>query len=176
MASWTDLTLIQTPARIAALPKDQRGYPIPHTVLIQDGKPNFRVVDPEKAMHAVQEKLCGICGGKLGKYMAFVGGPRSIKSRCFTDLAMHSECASYALAVCPFLAMPKFSYLNVSDDKHHVNHLVSTNRPDTFGIGITTKYKVIELQGEMIIKAGSFTRVQFWTDGKPVGATRLREL
>jgi hypothetical protein len=168
MPAWTDLTAIETPPRIAALPKDDRGYPIFFTVLVgNDGKPNFRAQDPYKWEAGVQDGLCGICGTKLGKRMAFVGGPRSIKSRYFTDLPMHESCALYALKTCPFIAMPKFSYLAQYAPELTVNPLVSDQRPEMFGIGITGKMKVTQLLSHPVIKAGTFTRVQFWKDGQP---------
>jgi hypothetical protein len=169
MPAWTDLTAVETPPKVAALPKDSRGYPIFFTVLIShDGKPNFRAQDPYKWETGVQDKLCGICGTKLGKRMAFVGGPKSIKSRYFTDLPMHESCAQYALKACPFIAMPKFTYLEQSAPELAVNPLVSDQRPEMFGIGITSKMKVVQLQGHSVIKAGAFSRVQFWKDGQPV--------
>ncbi|MPQ71493.1 hypothetical protein GC387_33380 [Pseudomonas sp. MWU12-2323] len=169
MAAWTDLSAIETPPRIASLPKDERGYPIFFTLLVgPDGKPNFRAQDPYKWEAGVHNSLCGICGQKLGKKFAFVGGPRSIKSRYFTDLPMHESCAVYALKACPFIAMPKFTYLTQHAPELAVNPLVSDKRPEMFGIGITSKMKVVQLQGHTVIRAGTFTRVQFWKDGKPI--------
>lgn len=168
MAAWTNLSGIETPARIAALPKDERGYPIFFTVLVRDGKANFRAQDPEKWELGVRESLCGICGSKLGKKIAFVGGPLSIKSRYFTDLPMHESCAVYAMQACPFIAMPKFTYLSEYGADLAVNPLVSDKRPDCFGIGITSKMKVVQLHGQTVIKAGAFSRVQYWKDGNRI--------
>lgn len=169
MRPWTDLSKIDTPAKIEALAKDERGYPIFFTVLLDSyGKPNFRAQDTDKVAHALRESLCGICGHKLGRYVAFVGGPKSIKSRYFTDGAMHESCAIYALKVCPFIAAPKFAYRNINPADLHVNSLVSADRPDHFGLGITTKYKIVNLHGESVIKAGRFTRVQLWKEGQPL--------
>ena len=36
------------PSRIAALPVDERGYPVPWFVAWIDGKPEFRCADPAK--------------------------------------------------------------------------------------------------------------------------------
>ncbi|HBO2935215.1 TPA: hypothetical protein L4R50_000211 [Pseudomonas aeruginosa] len=169
MKAWTDLSAIQTPPRIAALPKDERGYPIFFTALIEpDGKPNYRVQDTRKCNRALSEGLCGMCGQKLGKMMAFVGGPISIKNRLFADLPMHESCAVYALQACPFIAAPKFSYQPTANAGMGVNPLVSNARPERFGLGITNKMKLVTLHGQTVIKAGRFSRVQFWVSGKPV--------
>ena len=42
-------------------PRDDRGYPIPYTVLIRpDGKPDFRIIDQEKARDAGQARRCAL--------------------------------------------------------------------------------------------------------------------
>ncbi len=168
MAAWTDLTAIETPPRIAALPKDERGYPIFFTALVSpDGKPNYRAQDSAKCSLALREGLCGMCGQKLGKQFAFVGGPISIKNRLFADLPMHESCAVYAMQACPFIAAPKFAYLSSEATGLSVNPLVSDARPERFGIGITNKMKLVTIQWQTVIRAGRFSRVQFWVGGKP---------
>ncbi|MEN1648456.1 hypothetical protein AAIH51_33530, partial [Pseudomonas aeruginosa] len=116
----------------------------------------------------LREGLCGMCGQKLGKAMAFVGGPISIKNRLFADLPMHESCAVYAMQACPFIAAPKFSYQSALSTEMAVNPLVSDSRPDRFGLGITNKMKLVTIQGQTVIKAGRFSRVQYWVGGKPV--------
>ncbi|MEN1648419.1 hypothetical protein AAIH51_33345 [Pseudomonas aeruginosa] len=55
MKAWTDLSVIQTPPRIAALPKDERGYPIFFTALVEPGgKPNYRAQDSVKCNLALR--------------------------------------------------------------------------------------------------------------------------
>lgn len=167
MKTWTDLSAVEKPMRIARLEQDARGFPVFFTAMVENGKPDFRTVDPAKWRQAASNSLCGICGESLGKTMAFVGGPKSIKNRYFTDLPMHISCAEYALKVCPFLAMPKFGYLEQSGQDRHVNTLVTTKRPDLFGLGVTNKMKILELHGEVVVRAGRFTRVHWWKHGAP---------
>lgn len=169
MKTWTDLSNIQLPIRLAAAPKDERGYPIPHTVHWIDGKPDFRVIDPEKWITAVKECRCGICGDVINGKMAFVGGPMSIENRLFTDLPMHQECAEYALQVCPFLAMPKFGYLERTDDGHvQVLESASSKRPDMFGLALTNSYQLAEIQhtGDIVLWAGPFSSIDWWVNGE----------
>jgi hypothetical protein len=66
MRPWTDLPTIETPAHIARLARDARGYPIPHMVQMRsDGTPDFRVVDPRETQRArLRPRLpwgCTIC-------------------------------------------------------------------------------------------------------------------
>lgn len=60
--TWTDLTLIEQPERIARLARDVRGYPIPFVVEFDDqGNPDFRALDMKKWTHAVNTS-----GGSAG--------------------------------------------------------------------------------------------------------------
>lgn len=87
------------------------GYPIPYTTLIlQDGTPDFRVVDEAKRRNCIDKKLCGVCGEKLKRRIAFIGGPWSIENRTFIDPAMHLLCARFAAKTCPYLAGDKRQY------------------------------------------------------------------
>jgi hypothetical protein len=100
------------PDRIARLPKDKRGYPIPWNVLTaEDGTVFFTVNDDRKSWRALREGLCPICGERLGRWRWFVGGPRSAfdANGYYLDLPMHRECCEFALAECPYLAAPRYS-------------------------------------------------------------------
>ncbi|MFK4135920.1 hypothetical protein ACI2KR_27100 [Pseudomonas luteola] len=170
MATWIDLNTIETPDRIKRMKVDSRGYPIPYSVEIDaNGKPDFRVIDPQKWFLAAQQKRCGICGEPLGAYVAFVGGPLSIENRYFTDLPMHKDCATYALQVCPFIAAPKFSYSHSHSEEVKVNEHVSTNRPEKFGLGITKRYSLVQTgQGDILIHANEFQSIEWWSFGKRI--------
>jgi hypothetical protein len=99
------------PERIAKLPKDPRGYPIPWNVLRgDDGTPFFTVNDDRKHWQALRCGLCPICGERLGRWRWWVGGPRSAfdPAGCYLDLPGHHECIQFSLATCPYLAMPKY--------------------------------------------------------------------
>lgn len=95
------------PWRIAALPVDERGYPVPFFVAMVDGKPDHRVMDGEKMPRALNEGLCWICGGKLGVYKAFCIGPMCAVTRTISEPPSHLECATWAAQACPFLTRPR---------------------------------------------------------------------
>src|SRR5262245_10413652 len=99
------------PERIARLPRDSRGYPVPWNVLVNDdGYPILTVNDQSKTVEAIVSGLCPICGGRLGKWKWFAGGPLSAfdEHGVYIDLPCHRECIEYALQVCPYLALPKY--------------------------------------------------------------------
>jgi hypothetical protein len=89
-------------------PRDDRGYPIPYTVLIRpDGKPDFRIIDQEKVRNAGQARRCALCGQPMGRHVAFIGGPLCHQYRHFADGPMNRDCALFAIQTCPHLTLPK---------------------------------------------------------------------
>lgn len=109
---------VPIPERMKSLPMDQRGYPIPYTVLRDSkGKAHFAVNSEERRLRCLKEDLCPICGLRLFRGRWLVGGPGSglVAEGLFQDPPMHSECAHYALQVCPWLVLG--NYVNRVDDK-----------------------------------------------------------
>lgn len=102
---------IPIPPRMAHLPKDPRGYPIPAMVLIDDGgRPHFQINDERLRQGCIKADNCVICGRKLFRGRWFVGGPLSAFSErgLYIDPPLHKECMEYAMAVCPYLAAPNY--------------------------------------------------------------------
>jgi hypothetical protein len=139
--------------------KTFNGLPVPFTQVWIDGKPDFRAVDPAKTMQCVQEKLCAICGRRLGKKSCFIGGPLSKNNRLFTDPPMHRQCAEVAAHTCPFVSGKKLDYsdrpLNPAMVK--VQEMVSTERLATMYIltAWTKKTTLVRHNGSVFIRAGS---------------------
>jgi hypothetical protein len=94
------------PDRIARLPRDERGYPVPKFVLYVNGKPDFRIMDQRHWVNCVNNRMCWVCGGILGRYFTFVLGPMCIINRTTSEPPCHLECTEYSVVVCPFLAIP----------------------------------------------------------------------
>ncbi len=74
--------VLEIPEFLAHL-KTYGGYPIPFTQLWAYGKPDFRAADMEHCARSLRDKLCSICGRRLGEYCYFIGGPLSKKNRLF---------------------------------------------------------------------------------------------
>lgn len=92
---------------MAVLPVDDRGYPVPWFVhWTPEGKPDFRIMDYKKRARAITEKLCWICGGKLGQFLAFVIGPMCAINRVSQEPPAHRDCALFSAKACPFLTRP----------------------------------------------------------------------
>jgi hypothetical protein len=103
------------PDRIAALPRDHRGYPVPwfvewiidgHAAPIGEGAPDFRVMSSERLADALRYRRCWICGGRLGAHQTFVIGPMCAVNRTSAEPPSHQECGSWSARACPFLTRP----------------------------------------------------------------------
>jgi hypothetical protein len=96
------------PKRMAHLPLDERGYPIPFFTPHINGKPDFRLSDPKKKEICRKYKKCWICGKPLlaGSFW-YITGPIGLANRTVSDEAMHEECARFSLKVCPHMLFEK---------------------------------------------------------------------
>jgi hypothetical protein len=101
------LTTTQTPRRIAALPHDKHGRPVPWFAAWIDGTPDFRVADEAKLRDAVRFRWCWVCGQQLGANVAYVIGPMCAINRVSAEPPAHADCSFYSAANCPFLVTPR---------------------------------------------------------------------
>lgn len=96
------------PPRVAMLPRDHRGYPVPWFVawVGKPKRPEFRVIGTGKIDQAIREQRCWICGGLLFGQRAYVIGPMCAVNRVSSEPPSHRACAVYAAKACPFLIKP----------------------------------------------------------------------
>lgn len=162
---WKDVPM---PPRIAALPRDRRGFPVPWISDWEDdavdhgkawslteghpvygtytsacihvdgvGEPNLGALCAPRQIQGMVDRLCDVCGVKVGKTAFFMGG-EACKDTGFFELPLHLECALYAGQVCPGLVtkageiwvtstesyrcdMRRMFYPNVNRDFHGLN-------------------------------------------------------
>lgn len=147
--------LPDVPRTIAALKRDRRGYPIPWFVATPGaGQPiDFRVMDDAKAIRAIKQRLCWVCGTTMGSNLAFVGGPLSTAQRLYTDLPMHVSCAEFSMKVCPFIAIPSAHRRTANMPDKLVEAIqkqdqqstgFSQENPTVFGMLVSNGYKVAD--------------------------------
>lgn len=162
-----DHSSIVLPPRIAKLAKTERGYPVPFFASVVDGKPDLRYADPRKQLRCARERVCWVCGGKLGKEIAFIGGPISAANGAYSDGPMHRDCAEFSLKVCPHLAIPMA--------KRHVPEagtplLASPgavlDKPDEFVLYVTRAFRFLTV--EKIFLAGPALEKINWRKGEVV--------
>jgi len=96
----------EVPERLRSRPR-VGGLAVPYTAAVINGRPDFKVLNPERVARCIRNRLCGLCGQGLGREVTFVGGPKSARGRIYTDPAVHEDCAVYAAQACPHLARDK---------------------------------------------------------------------
>lgn len=143
------------PERMRGLRLDHRGFPVPWFVAWLDAEgrlanagepgvaPDFRVVDTRKFVLAVKDRRCWMCGGPLGRFMAFVIGPMCAINRINSEPPSHRECAEFAVRACPFLSRPRMRRNEVDLPPgmipaagHHLAH-----NPGAMCLWVTTSYR-----------------------------------
>jgi hypothetical protein len=100
----------ELPKRVARLPKDPRGFPIPWFVSWRDGQPHFPAIDAAKLGLAWNEDLCWVCGEKLGANRGWVVGPMSAIEGATPEPSSHYDCALFSVCHCPHLSTSTASF------------------------------------------------------------------
>lgn len=92
--------------RLAARPLDpKRQLPVPYVQIVRpDGVADFTGLSGEVSDECGRLRLCGLCGLDIGYWVAFVGGPQSVRTRSFGDPPMCVDCAVDAITLCPHIA------------------------------------------------------------------------
>ena len=163
------------PPRMTAL-KVARGYPVPWFVSWVDGAPEFRCMDAPKWSRAIKEKLCWVCGEKLGKHMTFVAGPMCGINRISSEPPCHHDCAQWSARNCPFLSKPQM--VRRENDMPEGKRTSPTMIPRNPGVTMlwTTKtYHLFRHADEVLIRMGEAERVEWWALGKPATRAQVDE-
>lgn len=153
--------MIDIPVRMEHLPRRGR-YVVGYMFGVDDkGVPDFTVLDDVKIIECVTKHRCGLCGRELDYWIAFVGGPLSVKNRAFSDPPMHEECARYALSVCPFLlGQSGYAKRDAREglERGH-NPAMTYVQPERFALYVCRDFTLTK----DYIKAGKAKRVEWMT-------------
>lgn len=183
------LDAVSIPHRMALLPRDRRGYPIPWIVQRDlTGRAFFTMNDAERVVVSGKRKVCGICGQKLGRDIWLVGGPGSAlhKHGAYLDPPMHKACAVYALKVCPYLASRYTGRIDQALLKHgkwppHMRVIVEEamlpQQPPFMVLARTDKvsFTSTEPGGVRFIPKRPWLDVEFWVLGQRITEPDARE-
>jgi hypothetical protein len=156
------------------LPLDRRGYPVPWFVAWVNGEPEFRAMDYGKWRRAMKEKLCWVCGGKLGRWQTFVIGPMCGINRTTAEPPCHRTCAQWSARNCPFLSRPHM--VRREDEvmcaaRENVAGTMIPRNPGVSLLWTTDSYTIFDdSKGGKLIQIGEPDSVEWWAEGKP--ATR----
>lgn len=161
------------PQRMAALPTDMRGYPIPWFVHIGADGPDFRIVGPGKHRAAHLYERCWVCGQQRGRNLSFVIGPMCAVNRTSGEPPCHLDCAVFSATFCPFMTRPKMR----RDTKNAIPEgaaMSPTGLARNAGVALvwnTRSYKLFAgLAGEPLYRIGEPIECLWFCEGRP--ATR----
>jgi hypothetical protein len=141
------------------------GLPVPFTVMYVNGIPDFRVVDHDKRRACMTDRLCAICGRRLGEYAWFIGGPKSLEmSNLFMDPPQHEHCARFAIATCPFLSgqVTEHNRAKPIPPEASVEPLITSTRSEKIGMRRTKQYGLVNYQGHGLIKVIRWHGLPIW--------------
>lgn len=164
------IAFLDMPARIRALPVDPaRGYPVPWFVAWVDGKPEFRCADGAKFVRAVKEKLCWVCGDKLGTKLAFILGPMCAVNRISAEPPCHRECAEYSIKACPFLSRPAMERREGGEvyEQGTCAGVAIRRNPGVSILWMTKGYSLVEDgNGGVLFSVGAPFEIKPWAEGR----------
>lgn len=160
--------LFDMPPEIAALPRDHRGYPVPKFASFKDGKWDFVLADLEFMGKAVKQKLCWLCGGRLGKRMWFVTGPMCTLTRASAEPPCHRGCAIFAVKNCPFMTKPLAKRADVSGREHiQPGGEMILRNPGVMAVYETKSYRVhLDPLGRPVMIMGDPDDITWWREGR----------
>ena len=158
------------PSRMLSLAVDERGYVVPWFVDWIDGKPEFRAMNPEKWVRAIREKLCWVCGERLGRWMTFVAGPMCGINRTSSEPPSHLECARWSARNCPFLNNPQ-ALRREDEDVNPLSRCVGgvaiQRNPGVTMLWTTNTYSIFDDgRGGRLVHMGEPTTVEWYASGR----------
>lgn len=172
------------PKRIARLPRDHRGFPVPWFVQWYCdgqpsergvGEPDFRVSIEEKIYRAHRQKLCWTCGEPLGVRLAFLIGPMCAVNRVISEPPSHFDCAEFSAKACPFLSQPRMrrNEKDLPEDRKSPAGFAFKRNPGCVCIWMTRSYSTFRPDmgaPGLLFRLGDPTAVYWLAEGR--AATR----
>lgn len=169
--------LPQRPERMASLPLDHRGYPVPRFVEMVNGSPDFRVMSMEHFKRCVRDGACWVCGQPLGSYKTFVVGPMCVVNRTSGEPPSHHDCAVYSATACPFLTLPRAKRNESGLDELGAisNEGALKHNPGVTALYVSRSYRLFRAgESSVLVRMGEPERVEWYREGRP--ATRAEVL
>jgi hypothetical protein len=156
---------------------DERGYPVPKFVHWIDGKPDFRVVDVYYFKRAVEQRLCWICGERLGRHMAFVLGPMCSINRINSEPPSHLDCARFAVQACPFMVHPerKRNEMDLPEEGIKPAGIMIARNPGAIVIWVTESYKPFKAPNGILFHVGEPTSLEWYARGRKATREEVME-
>jgi hypothetical protein len=162
------------PPRVAALPRDPRGYPVPFAAAEDGGRPLLGLLSLPKLLACHRRRLCLVCGGPLGELACFVGGPGSVRGHTFGEAPGHPDCALYAVRACPALNGEMARRVPAPDGSLTPPGTVEA-LPEVVAVYACRRWRVLGVRGTLVFRPGNAAWVRWFRGGAEVdGPTHKR--
>jgi hypothetical protein len=163
-----------------ALPIDKRGYVVPWFVEWINGEPEFRAMSRQKFTRAITEKLCWVCGNRLGANLCFVIGPMCGVNRISSEPPSHLDCARWSARNCPFLTRPHMvrredDLLNNQTIQETSAGVCLTRNPGVTALWVTRDYRLIRDGKGFLFNIGDPHMVEWYAEGKPATRAQIEQ-
>lgn len=156
-----------------------RGYPVPFIVARLNGDYIFAINDSRRVLRCINEKRCSVCGIRLEPILWWAAGPVAALDPhgAYKDTAMHHDCMTYALRVCPYLVLRNWRNGVATEaaielaQKANVSTIDTTmipGRPEVFIAVASRSYRMSDggPGGLVQIPERPFLAVEYWRLGQ----------
>ena len=167
----------EMPLNMLSLPVDERGYPIPWFVAtLVDGSRDFRVMDARKRERAHLDRVCWVCGSRLGANFTFVVGPMCAINSVSAEPPSHKGCAEWSVRNCPFLVRPHMVRRanDLPEEYAEVPGMIPRN-PGVTLAWTARSYKLAPQGDNYVFVMGKPTEVSWWREGRAATHEEARE-
>ncbi len=170
--------LADLPTSMRHLPRDPKHHsaPVPFFIDYVNGEPDFRTMDGRKLVRCIKEKLCWVCGRRLGVHVTFPLGCMCVINRTNAEPPSHYECARWSVQNCPFLSNPKMvrredDLINNAKFNAESAGIGIARNPGVVALWRTRSYEVFPApNGGVLFTVGEPEAVEWWTQSR--AATR----
>lgn len=148
------------------------------------GEPDFRIADGRKLAPAIRNKLCWVCGEKLGTHLAFVIGPMCTVNRVSSEPPCHLDCAIFSATACPFLTRPRMrrNEKDIPDQHQSPAGIMIERNPGVTAVWVTRGYRLYRPgisdpsvgQG-LLFQIGDPTAVHWFAQGRRATRAEIME-
>lgn len=156
---------IPLPDLMAERPVSKRGFPVPFFASLIDGEWDFRVINPQSWKACVQQKLCWVCGQRMGGKLAFCVGPMCVVTWTSAEPPSHYSCAQYSALACPFLAAPAMrrNEKNLPEEVQQPSGHALMRNPGVAAVLVTRKMRIFKDQnGGPLVEMGQPENVEWY--------------
>jgi hypothetical protein len=156
------------PPKMAHLPIDARGFPVPYFVAKVNGVPDHRIAEPDALQSCVERNLCWLCGTPLGRYKAFCIGPMCTITRTISEPPQHLECSLYAATACPFLTRPhaKRRDAGMPENTRPPSGMFLRRNPGAVCVWVTKSHRPFRYGDGLLFDLGQPVAMYWYAEGR----------